>query len=237
MKDAEEVWVTVSGNRGLTFLKECDKPFYHLRRDAELRQEPDALTAAVVRQAKAGEIFEVLEGPRKIESRPVLRAKGKALKDGAVGFFDVRDGLGVERAAVADFHACVAQVAMTDDLDMKKGKVVRKLAVGEVFSILEGPVESGDSGSMLRVRGRALKDGQEGWITPRGNAGSVYTQESTKHYRMSKETPLEKQDGDVVRGARERSWRSCSARRMSRQRRPREPRFAPWATRSRAGSA
>jgi len=123
-----------------------------------------------------------------------LRARAKASKDGVQGFFTVRNSAGKVFAEVGGFHTCSTLVAMTDDLDVKKGKIVRKLAIGEVFTILEGPVEAGDSG-IMRVRGRALKDGKEGWITPKGNAGSVYTKESTKHYTVLEDVPLEKQMG------------------------------------------
>merc|ERR1719436_1409417 len=80
---------------------------------------------------------------------------------------------------------------MTDNVDIKACKVVRKLAVNEVFIAEEGPIEEQDSG-VTRVKGRAVQDDAVGWVTIKGNAGTVYAEASTKHYRVSKETPLQK---------------------------------------------
>jgi len=80
---------------------------------------------------------------------------------------------------------------MTDNLDIKDCKVIRKLAVGESFTVLEGPVQEGEAG-ITRVRAKASKDDQEGWVTTKGNAGTVYASSSSKHYCILQDTPLQK---------------------------------------------
>ena len=45
-------------------------------------------------------------------------------------------------------------------------EAIRTLDVGELFKVLEGPKEE-KSGIVQRLRGRALKDGIEGWLTLR----------------------------------------------------------------------
>merc|ERR1719369_1245538 len=81
---------------------------------------------------------------------------------------------------------------MTDNVDIKDCKVMRKLVVGELFTIEEGPHEEKDAG-VTRVKGKTLKDEQVGWITIKGNAGTVYAEQSTRHYCVLQEVPLTKQ--------------------------------------------
>merc|ERR1712045_1068687 len=82
-----------------------------------------------------------------------------------------------------------AVIAMTDGMDIKRCKVVRKLAVGEVVSAEEPPTQDPVSG-VTRVKCKARKDGAEGWVTLKGNAGTVYAESSSKHYFVVQEVPL-----------------------------------------------
>jgi len=91
---------------------------------------------------------------------------------------------------------------MTDELDIKSCKVMRKLTEGEVFAVLDGPVNDKDAG-ITRVKGKAMKDETEGWITIKGNAGTVYAEASSKHYTVTDDVSLQKQfssaDAETVR--------------------------------------
>eukprot|EP00418_Pyrodinium_bahamense_P041526 CAMPEP_0179209472 /NCGR_PEP_ID=MMETSP0796-20121207/104471_1 /TAXON_ID=73915 /ORGANISM="Pyrodinium bahamense, Strain pbaha01" /LENGTH=245 /DNA_ID=CAMNT_0020914431 /DNA_START=1 /DNA_END=737 /DNA_ORIENTATION=+ len=49
----------------------------------------------------------------------------------------------------------------------------------------------GDAG-ITRVKGKCAKDDQEGWVTTKGNAGTVYAAASSKHYCIVQEVPLQK---------------------------------------------
>lgn len=62
---------------------------------------------------------------------------------------------------------------VTDRRAVKDGKIVRRLEVDEVLQVLEGPVQD-DAVSLMRLRGRAMKDGIEGWVTVKGNSGTVF---------------------------------------------------------------
>merc|ERR1712014_268922 len=48
---------------------------------------------------------------------------------------------------------------------------------------------------VLRVQVRAKSDGKEGWVTVKGNQGTVYVEESKLHFICSKEVELENDDG------------------------------------------
>jgi len=191
LADGVEGWVSVRGNQGTPFLKEVEKRYYasvvELPLEDAFKAEGEA---KVVRALKADEVLELLEGPRKQTFEAGTRVKGKASSDGAVGWFTAKDKNGVVFAeADSKYYSCTAAVAMTDAKDIKDCKVLRKLAVGELFVVEEEPVDEAESG-IIRVKGKCLKDDLSGWITLKGNAGTVYAEQSTKHFCVLQETPL-----------------------------------------------
>ncbi|CAK0828996.1 unnamed protein product [Prorocentrum cordatum] len=189
--DSVEGWISIQGNQGTPFLTEAAEAVLLLHRGAALEKEFQTSEPAV-RTLGADEIVELLEGPRKETFAPALRARGKACKDQAQGWFTARNKKGTILAeADANYYSCVTSVAMTDELDVKNCNVVRKLAVGELFTVTEGPVEEKDAG-ITRVKGKAVKDDKEGWITSKGNAGTVYAEPSKKHWSIVQEQPLTK---------------------------------------------
>merc|ERR1712151_977893 len=82
-------------------------------------------------------------------------------------------------------------VALTDGEDIKASKVVRKLAEGEWFEA-SGPLVEDAASGVWRLPGKALKDDKQGWLTTKGNAGTVYAEQMTKYYSVNKEVQLEK---------------------------------------------
>ncbi|CAK0808981.1 unnamed protein product, partial [Prorocentrum cordatum] len=191
LSDSVEGWISVQGNQGTPFLTEAQKPYYCCTAGAPLEKDFQT-TEPPVRELRPDEIVELLEGPKKEAFAPALRARGKACKDQAQGWFTARDKKGTVMAeADAKYYSCVTSVAMTDELDVKSCKVVRKLAVGELFVVTEGPVEEKEAG-ITRIKGKALKDEAEGWITSKGNAGTVYAEPSKKHWSIVQEQPMTK---------------------------------------------
>merc|ERR1711957_236528 len=70
------------------------------------------------------------------------------------------------------------------------------LTEGELFSFEEGPMKDEDSG-VERVKATLNKDGKVGWVTIKGNAGTVYAERSDKHYKILSDTLLlKRQKGD-----------------------------------------
>lgn len=205
LSDGVEGWVSVKGNQGTPFLKEVDKPFYSCTTETALEREfKSDGEEALLRMLKAEEVLELLEGPRKVTFDPAVRVKGKACLDGAMGWFTSKDKTGqVFAEADCKYFSCTSSVAMTDHMDIKDCKVLRKLAVGEIFTVEEGPVEEKEAG-ITRVKGKSLKDETIGWITIKGNAGTVYAEASSKHYCVLHDVPLTKQfasdkNNEVVR--------------------------------------
>jgi len=147
----------------------------------------------VLRTLKPDEVFEVLEGPRKDKFDEATRARGKACKDGAVGWFTMKSSEGTINAEKGDikYYICTSAIAMTDNKDIKNCKVSRKLDVTEVCLLLEGPIEE-DTTQVIRIKARAMKDGLEGWVTIKGNAGTVYAEETCNLYTLLRDTALQK---------------------------------------------
>jgi len=202
--DSTEGWLSIKGNQGSIFLKETEKPFYTVFGTDEVPLGPSFKVGEgePVRMLKSGEVMEMLEGPKKETFPPGLRAKCQALSDKATGWFSIRDKQGTVFAeGEGKFYTCVSTVAITDNFDIKDCKVVKKLQVGEIMAVVEGPVVQEESG-VTRVKARTLDDDQVGWVTVKGNAGTSYATASKAHYAVVKEAKLQKaitSNSDVVR--------------------------------------
>mmetsp|Transcript_35079 Transcript_35079/g.100743 ORF Transcript_35079/g.100743 Transcript_35079/m.100743 type:complete len:1846 (+) Transcript_35079:263-5800(+) len=185
-------WISVKGNQGTPFLKETAKPFLVCLSEVTLEPNFRSGAAPAVRQLRPEEVLEVLEGPLKDKVGDALRVRARCCKDGALGWLTAKDREGVAHAeASGKYYSCTSAIAMTDVQDIKQCKVMRKMEVTEVLKVLEGPCTEEGTG-VFRIRGKSMKDGLEGWVTIKGNAGTVYAEESTKLYTVLQETPLQK---------------------------------------------
>mmetsp|Transcript_69322 Transcript_69322/g.198823 ORF Transcript_69322/g.198823 Transcript_69322/m.198823 type:complete len:727 (+) Transcript_69322:22-2202(+) len=101
-----------------------------------------------------------------------------------------KSGAVSEETLVAMFRKVmkvVKDVAMTGSLSIKDTKSVRRLEVGEAVEVLEGPVEEGD---LKRIRAKALLDGQEGWLSVSGSAGTKFLEDGGSTFKVVKDTIL-----------------------------------------------
>ncbi|CAE8596151.1 unnamed protein product [Polarella glacialis] len=199
--DSAEGWITVKGNQGTPFLKETEKPFYTVAGTDEVPLSANATKTVAgstpLRSLKLGEVMELIEGPKKESFANGLRARGKASSDGIMGWFTVRDKLG-ETFAEADLklYTCVSAVAMTSALEIKSD-IVKKLSVGDTLTLEEGPAEEPSAG-VSRIKGKTSKDGVVGWITVKGNAGTVFAENIAKQYTVLRAMPLQKALGSAA---------------------------------------
>lgn len=113
----------------------------------------------------------------------------------------MRDAAGKSHFEGTKVLVCKSSIAITNTFDIAGGKAIRKLEVGEVLDILEEPAPD-ESRSLLRVKARSQKDDKEGWVTMKGNQGTAYVEETTKHYKCLRSVDLEERfqaGGPVVR--------------------------------------
>lgn len=78
---------------------------------------------------------------------------------------------------------------MMNVLNVQGGKVVRRLEVGEIIEHLEGPSQDETTG-VKRIRGRATRDGTEGWATVEGDAGTVFLEKGGFIFTVLKDVAL-----------------------------------------------
>jgi len=152
--------------------------------------EAFATTSKELGKTQIGEVFEVIEGPRKEDPLQVQRIKGKAAKDGKIGWTTLKDAAAVDNFELTKVLVCKSSIAITNSFDIATGKAIRKLEVGEVLDIVEEP-KSDESRSLLRVKAKSQKDGKEGWVTMKGNQGTAYVEETSKHYKCVRGVDLE----------------------------------------------
>jgi len=189
VSDSTEGWVTLKGNQGTPFLEKGAKPFYCCDQEAVLSEAFDG-GSAEVRKMKVGEVFEVIEGPRKEESHDIQRVRGKAQKDGKTGWFTLRDATGFETLELTKLLVCKQSIAVTTSLDISEGKAIRKLDVGESLEPLEEE-QVDEKKNLTRIRVRATRDAQEGWVTIKGNQGTAYAEANDKLFVCKRAGPLE----------------------------------------------
>eukprot|EP00930_Biecheleria_cincta_P082352 TRINITY_DN72104_c0_g1_i1.p1 TRINITY_DN72104_c0_g1~~TRINITY_DN72104_c0_g1_i1.p1 ORF type:complete len:2124 (-),score=625.86 TRINITY_DN72104_c0_g1_i1:161-6175(-) len=193
LKDLAEGWVTVFGNQGTTFVEKMDKPYVVCEAEAPL-QESCASSSPELRKLVAGEVLEMVEGPREETAVEITRAKGKSAKDGATGWVLFKDEHGQCFFESQKLMTCKKSGALTDGFDISACSAIRKLEIGELLEMMDEPKED-EKRKVLRVQVKARTDGKEGWVTVKGNQGTVYVEESKLHWNCSKEVELENDDG------------------------------------------
>mmetsp|Transcript_122013 Transcript_122013/g.304481 ORF Transcript_122013/g.304481 Transcript_122013/m.304481 type:complete len:1901 (-) Transcript_122013:56-5758(-) len=189
LMDGKEGWATLRGNQGTGFLDKCPKPFYICDDEVQI-QEGFSSNSAEIRRMRAGEVLELLEGPRKEDSCEIQRVRGVAARDNAEGWVTLKDASGAACLEQGSVLVCRQSIALTPAFDIGEGKPVRKLDVGEAMEVIAGPQED-DKRGMSRIHVRTKLDGKEGWVTMKGNQGTAYMEQSDRHHICKVAVPLE----------------------------------------------
>lgn len=198
LRDLAEGWVTIKGNQGTAFLEQMPKPFFLREAGAgAVLSEACETASAHTRAIDAGEVFEVLEGPRREPPLEVVRIRGKAVRDGKKGWATLKDPQGPENFERLKLLVCRGSIALTSAFDIGDCVAIRKLEVGETMEQLEDPQQD-EARKLTRVHVRAKSDGREGWTTMKGNQGTAYLAASDAHYACLHSVLLEK---DIASGS------------------------------------
>jgi len=183
--------------RVLLFLKQAEKPYLLVAKNAPLRANSDD-SSAEVRALVLGEELEVVEGPRQNAAAPEVQLHCIASKDGTQGWITAQSSKAVNASPSKAMYICKSVIAMTDVFDLTKCKILKKVAVGETLQVVGAPDGQHDQKRDInRLRFRSMKDGQEGWVSLKGNQGTVYLEVSTSHYVVESAVTLrtESQEG------------------------------------------
>jgi len=90
------------------------------------------------------------------------------------------------------FYKVVKEIVLSDSLLIESSGQIRKMDVGEVVEVSQGPILDPSVG-VYRIRGRALKDGASGYVTVAGNQGITFLQPGGNVFRVVKSTNLSKE--------------------------------------------
>merc|ERR1719272_2296706 len=91
---------------------------------------------------------------------------------------------------LVQFHMKVVMDAvMTNTRGIASAGSLKRLEPNEVIEVMDGPLRDPAIG-ILRIFGKAMNDGTEGWVTVTGSQGSNYLEEGGNFYRVVKETVL-----------------------------------------------
>jgi len=83
----------------------------------------------------------------------------------------------------------VQDTVMTSGKSISTSSVVKRLELNEVIEILDGPLKDPALG-IMRVLGRAVVDGKEGWVSVAGSRGSSYLEDGGNLFKVLRETIL-----------------------------------------------
>ncbi|CAJ1341547.1 unnamed protein product [Effrenium voratum] len=182
VRDGLEGWVTVKGNQGTTFLAKASKPFL-------VACEETVMEGTTI---PAGEVLELLEGPKSTQAI-TKKAQGKALSDDAAGWFTVVDKFGeVHAEEVTGLYKCCSPAALTRELSLQS-EAVGRVAKGSCLKLEEGPLED-SSTKMMRLKCKVFGSDLTGWVTVKGNVGTVFVQPCERTYVVRKATTLGKRE-------------------------------------------
>lgn len=90
------------------------------------------------------------------------------------------------------YYKVSKETVLTKDLSIKDGVTIRRMETGEVLEMHDGPMKD-ESVGVVRIKGRAVQDGQVGWLSMVGNNGSVFLEECTSSCKVLREVPLTSQ--------------------------------------------
>lgn len=187
--DLKDGWATLRGNQGTNFLERTVKPYYCCEAQVQLQAAFES-SSPETSKARRGEILEVIEGPRKEPASEIVRVWGKAVKDGKTGWVTLKDAKENSSMELMKIMICKVITSVTSTFDIQEAKTIRKLDVNEILEVLEGPIED-TTRHLMRCRIKAKKDDEEGWVTTKGNQGTIFTEKVERHYICTEAHNLE----------------------------------------------
>jgi len=135
----------------------------------------EVTTCKRIRWIEPEEIVTILEQQIKDDETGIVRIRARAENDNLEGWMPYLGNTGVEYLKLrGPWYKVVRDTVFTGDFSMENVKVIRRLKVGDTLRCLQYPRLEEKSG-LLRMQAASCDDNKTvGWVTIRGNQGSVY---------------------------------------------------------------
>eukprot|EP00927_Polykrikos_kofoidii_P018495 TRINITY_DN18578_c0_g1_i5.p1 TRINITY_DN18578_c0_g1~~TRINITY_DN18578_c0_g1_i5.p1 ORF type:complete len:1223 (+),score=420.95 TRINITY_DN18578_c0_g1_i5:409-4077(+) len=152
---------------------------YRVSRQTPMAEGLVIKESKTIRKLEPGEIFDCDMMPEKEEAAGVMRVRGRAIKDGKVGYATIKGNQG---AVILEQDGDILEVAssteLTDRYELEGGQVLRKLVVGDFVQVLEWErkPEGSDTGRTHVKVWRSKELGNVpvvGWVTSTVADGSA----------------------------------------------------------------
>lgn len=183
-------WATIRSASGTSDLTATEKPFFLSTKELSL-QSGDAVESPAIRTMEAGELLELLDGPRDVGQGSELRVRGVTCGQEATGWLQIRDKDGRVVAKLSSaIYKCNEPIAMTDISELANCTLIRRVNTGEALELLSEEQEVQPKEGGVRKKFRACLDGVEGWITTTGSQGTSYMRAAPRHYLCVEETQV-----------------------------------------------
>lgn len=177
MKDGKQGWVTLTDSCGNVNLEQA--PVLLCKQGVAITTTFDISGGKSLRKLTVGEALQILEGPTKDEKRNFTRIKARSRVDGVEGWVTMQGNQGTSYVEETDSHYVCTQEAALQRAFGTDSAEHRKLQVGEVFEVADGPKAETRDG-YFRVKG------PDGWVT----LSAHNFKEWTAQYRCSEGTAL-----------------------------------------------
>jgi len=165
-----------SDGLGKTDFMRMVRVFYKAVKEIVLSDKLLIQGASQMRRLEPGEVIEVLEGPTMDDSVNVFRVKGRALKDGAIGWVTLAGQQGITFLMPGgNVFKVMRPVPLCEELkDVDGEKTLKSLEPGAVLEVLEWSRTSRSALGVTRIKARVQGDNVKGWVTVTGTDGTKF---------------------------------------------------------------
>lgn len=180
-KDSKEGWVTVTGNGGSKYAEETGC-LYCMSKQTPL-QKGVSCDSESIRMLAEQEALIISESPVEERSEALFRLRGRCVSDGSIGWVSFT---GSRLKPWSPRYRCLHSTTISDALEIGIAENLRRLEIGEIIEVVEGPSIEPELG-IMRVKGMADSDGETGWITLAGNQGTQFLEvvaDGNGHWRF-----------------------------------------------------
>lgn len=150
------------------------KVYYKVCKQTVLTEGMNIKETKTIRRLDEGEVFEAEEEPEEEEKAKVMRVRGRAVRDSAIGYVSIAGNQGTRFLEVGgDVFRVVQSVDLTPAFTLGDQPPVRRLKEGELLQAVKWESKEPVSGAS-RMKARARGDGAVGWVTVTDAEGATF---------------------------------------------------------------